>query len=101
MATAKNSSEVLMAKASVLDHAVVAVTNLPDEEVLAWCDWELDFERNEELSDLLADQREDVLDERGRVRLDELMQIYRWGAVRKSEALKVAVERGLIPPLTP
>ncbi len=89
-----------MAKASVLDQTEVHVADLSDKEVLVLCDWELDLEQNEELSDLLADQKEEMLDEAGRLRLNELMQIYRQGAVRKSEALKVAVERGLIPPLS-
>jgi hypothetical protein len=89
-----------VAKASVLDQTEVHVADLSDKEVLVLCDWELDLEQNEELSDLLADQKEEMLDEAGRLRLNELMQIYRQGAVRKSEALKVAVERGLIPPLS-
>jgi hypothetical protein len=37
-------------------------------------------------------------DERGR--LDALMQTYRHGMVRKAQALKVAVARGLQPPLS-
>ncbi len=90
-----------MAKASVLDQTEVRVADLSDKEVLVLCDWELDQEQNEELSDLLADQREEMLNEAGRLRLNELMHVYRQGAVRKSEALKVAVERGLIPPLSP
>ena len=32
-------------------------------------------------------------------RLDELMDIYRRGMVQKAQALKVAVDRGLQPPL--
>jgi hypothetical protein len=34
-----------------------------------------------------------------RQRLDELMQVYRHGWVRKAQALQVAVQRGLRPPL--
>ena len=34
-----------------------------------------------------------------RARLDALMRSYRRGMVRKAQALKVAVERGLQPPL--
>jgi ribosomal protein S9 len=49
---------------------------------------------------LLATQREGALtaDERGQ--LDTLMEIYRRGMVRKAQALKVAVARGLQPPLS-
>lgn len=79
--------------------AEVPVELLPDQQVLALCDMQMDREQQEELSDLLARNREGVLDQQERARLDELMQIYRHGLVRKAEALKVAVERGLRPPL--
>jgi hypothetical protein len=69
----------------------VPVEALPDDQVLALSDMTMsDFEQNE-LSDLLAAQREGQLDEARRARLDELMQVYRRGLVRKSEALRVAV----------
>lgn len=88
-----------MAKSTVLDQTEIRVVDLSDREVLALCDWQLDSEQNEEASGLLEEQREERLDEVGRVRLNELMQIYRRGMVRRSEALVVAVKRGLIPPL--
>lgn len=53
----------------------------------------------DELSALLARQREGALDDVARRQLDELMAIYRRGMVQKAQALKVAVERGLRPPL--
>jgi hypothetical protein len=49
------------------------------------------------LSDFLARQREGQLNEIEHSQLDELMQVYRYGLVRKAKALKVAVQRGLIP----
>ena len=55
--------------------------------------------REQELGDLLARNREGQLSDSERARLDELMQIYRRGLVRKAQALKVAVERDLRPPL--
>lgn len=72
---------------------------LPDDEVLAVCDRELEAKQQAELSDLLRRQREGTLSERKRERLDELMGVYRRGLVRKAQALKVAVARGLRPPL--
>lgn len=77
-----------------------SVEFLPDEQVLALADTQLDAEQQEELSDLLADNREGHLNEMQRVRMDELMQIYRRGLVRKAQAIRVAVQRGLRPPLS-
>jgi len=84
-----------------LDRAVadVPISLLPDDKVLALCDLRMSDEQQEELSDLLGRQREGTLDSTGRTRLDTLMALYRGGMVRKAEALKVAVERGLRPPL--
>lgn len=79
--------------------SLIPVPLLSDKEVLALSYAYMDSERQEELSDLLADQREETIDSMGRQRLTELMQIYRQGLLRKAEALKVAVERGLRPPL--
>lgn len=84
-----------------LDRAVadVPIPLLPDDNVLALCDPRMSDEQQEELSDLLSRQREGTLDSTGRAQLDTLMALYRSGMVRKAEALKVAVERGLRPPL--
>ena len=56
-------------------------------------------EAQAELANLLAHNREGTLNESGYQRLDELMQTYRRGMARKAHALKIAVERGLQPPL--
>jgi hypothetical protein len=84
-----------------LDRAAneIPVDQLPDDEVMALVELMLPESQQEELSDLLADQRESQLTEAGRVRLDELMQIYQQGMVRKAQAIRVAVQRGLMPPL--
>ena len=71
------------------------VESLPDEEILALCDRELEGEQQEELSDLLDRSREGLLEEAERRRLNELMRSYRIGLLRKAQALKVAVARGL------
>ena len=75
------------------------VESLPDDQVLALCDIEMDVEQQEELGNLLARNREGLISNAERARLDELMMAYRRGLVRKARALKVAVERGLRPPL--
>jgi hypothetical protein len=84
-----------------IGHAVAEppVESLPDDQVLALCDMQMDVEQQETLGDLLARNREGLLSGVERARLDELMQTYRRGLVRKAQALKVAVERGLRPPL--
>ncbi len=81
---------------SVADAPVEA---LPDAEVLALADMVMGEDEQQELADLLDDQREGALSSTARPRLAALMQVYRRGMVRKSEALKVAVLRGLRPPL--
>lgn len=75
--------------------AEMPIELLPDEEVLAIRDLQLSEQQQTELSDLLALQREDSLPDTARSRLDELLSLYRRGMVRKAQALKVAVERGL------
>jgi hypothetical protein len=52
------------------------------------------------LSDLLARQREGQIDAEGRRRLGDLMRVYENGLLRKAQALRLAVERGLREPLT-
>jgi hypothetical protein len=77
----------------------VPVDTMSDEDVLGLVDTTMDEDQQEEMSNLLAQQREREITAEGRVRLDELLNIYRHGTVRKSEALRVAVERGLRPPM--
>ncbi len=79
--------------------AEIPVDQLPDAEVLRLAQQQMPDEQQNELSDLLAEQRERRLTAAGRTRLDELMLIYRRGLVRKAQAVKVAVERDLMPPL--
>jgi hypothetical protein len=75
------------------------VALLPDEQVLALRDMQMSERQQHELSELLAQQREQVLtvDEENRLAL--LLHTYRRGMVRKAQAYQVAVERGLQPPL--
>jgi hypothetical protein len=76
------------------------VDALPDDQLLALRDLRMSDEQQEELSALLALQREQALGAAERLRLDDLMAIYRRGMVRKARAVQVAVDRGLQPPLT-
>lgn len=72
---------------------------LSDEQVLALRDVQMSADEQAELSELLARQREGALDADGRDRLEQLMQTYRRGMILKAQAIRVAVERGLQPPL--
>ena len=78
----------------------VPVNLLPDEQVLALRDQQMSEDQQHALGALLARQREGRLDGVERQRLNELMDIYRRGMVQKAQALKVAVDRGLQPPLS-
>jgi hypothetical protein len=86
-----------------LDRAVteLPVEALPDQEVLALTELQLTPEQQATLSELLVQNREGTLDAEGRRRLDEMMRIYEHGLLRKSQALRVAVQRGLREPLQP
>jgi hypothetical protein len=78
----------------------VPVDCLSDEEILSLCDGQLTDEDQEEISILLARNSEGQLDDTNRTRLDALMQTYRREPVRKAQAWKVAVARGLRAILT-
>ena len=73
---------------------------LSDIDLLTVCDSQLAASDEEELGDLLEDNREGRLDANGRRRLDELMRVYRAALVRKSQAIRIAVDRHLRPPLS-
>lgn len=95
--TQKSVEEVLvewLGKAA----AELPVESLNDEQVLALCDIEMELEQQSELSQLLSENREGTLTAAGRERLDALMEVYRRGLVRKAEAWKIAVRRGLKSP---
>jgi hypothetical protein len=73
---------------------------LPDAEILAVCDTQLEESRQEVLSDLLERNQEGLLDDAERRRLDDLMRTYRASLVPKAQALKVGVNRGQRPRLS-
>lgn len=68
---------------------------LSDEQLLALCDAEMPVDQQDDLSELLAQQREGALTSDGRTRLDQLLAAYRSGLVRKARAMRVASVRGL------
>ncbi len=71
-----------------------------DDELLALCDASLPSAPQQELSELLARNRESRLDASQRRRLDERMVSYRQGLLHKARAWQQAVARGLKPPLS-
>ena len=75
------------------------VEELSDDEVLALAELRLTDEQDASLSELLERSREGALDADGQRELDEMMRLYEHGLLRKSQALKVAVQRGLREPL--
>ena len=96
--TERSVEEVL---ASWLESAVseLPIEELSDEEVLALTELHLTNEQQAALDELLAQNREGTLDAEEQKQLDELMRLYERGLLRKSQALRVAVQRELIEPL--
>lgn len=76
------------------------VEELSDEQVLALADLRFTDEQEAGLSELLERSREDGLDPDGQRRLDEMMRLYEHALLRKSQALRVAVQRGLREPFS-
>lgn len=98
-ARTRQSTEAVLSGLIESSIAELPVELLSDDEVLALSEMRMSEEQDVALSDLLARQREGQLDAEGRHHLSELMQIYEKGLLRKSQALRVAVERGLREPL--
>jgi hypothetical protein len=73
------------------------VESLPDEQLIALCDARLPDAEQEELSELLARNKDGKLADADRGRLDQLMAAYRQGLVLKARAVKEAAARGLRP----
>ena len=84
-----------------IDRAIteLPMESLPDDQVLAMCDIQMESQEQEVFSELLARHQEGQLNDAEVRQLDELVQVYRRGLVSKARALKVAVERGLKPAL--
>ncbi len=75
------------------------VESLSNEEILKLSKMMPEESQDKRLSELLTQQRENQLDEESRIELSHLMQLYEKGLLRKSQALREAVQRGLRAPL--
>jgi len=92
--TQRSLAEVLL---TWLDRAAeeLPVSELSDDQILSLTKLQMDEASQSELSELLAQNREDSLSASSGQRLDQLMGVYRYNLVRRAEAFKVATERGL------
>ena len=86
---------------SLIDEATynIPLELLPDEQILALCDQQMQANDQAQLSCLLAQQREGDLNSDDQQKLASLMKIYRQGLIQKAKATKIAVERKLRSPL--
>ena len=96
--TERSIEEVLTAWLDALVNEV-PIEGLPDSEVISLTQLRLTEQQQDALSHLLTLNREGTLDAAGLQQLDELMRLYEHGLLRKAQALRVAVHRGLIAPL--
>ena len=78
----------------------IDVEKLSDSEVLALAELKMPDEQQKVLHKLLDKNGEGELTKAESKQLDAMMEIYEEATLRKSQALRVAVERGLIPPLS-
>jgi hypothetical protein len=76
------------------------VADLPDEQVLALTELQMEPEQDARLSALLDRQQANLITENERLELQALMQLYQEGLLRKATALSEAVKRGLLEPLS-
>lgn len=90
--TIQNSIPLI--RADVLD--LKPVSDLSDEQVLALTELQMEPDQDARLSELLDRQQAGILVENERLELQNLMQIYQEGLLRKAIALSEAVKRGLI-----
>ena len=81
------------------DLALTPVEELSDSEVLATADLRMDEMKGKRLGKLLDRQQAGRLSEAERHALVALMQVYHENLVRKAQALREAVRRGLREPL--
>jgi hypothetical protein len=77
----------------------IPVESLPDDQVLALCNLQINGEQQIMFSDLQSRQNEEQLNPQEISKLNELMQVYRRGTLQKAKAINIAVKRGLMPPL--
>ena len=78
----------------------IDVEKLSDAEVIALAELKMPAKQQKVLHNLLDKNSEGELTSAERKQLDAMMEIYDDALLRKAQALRVAVERGLIPPLS-
>ena len=88
-----------LAPVTASDESDLPVAELSDRHVLALTRLELPAAQDRQLSRLLHRQQAGKLTSRQRAELMALMQVYQEGLLRKAQALREAVQRGLIEPL--
>lgn len=79
--------------------ALRSLTELSDESIVALSELQLDPELDRRYVVLLERQRESEITPEERAELGSLLRIYQQGLLRKAEALREAVHRGLRGPL--
>ncbi len=73
---------------------------MSDKEILALTKIQISLDEQEKLSELLFRNREIGLNKKEQLELDFMIEISERNMLRKSEALRIAVQRGLIKPLS-
>jgi hypothetical protein len=74
----------------------IPLSRLSDEYILTLTETVMDDTAQVELNSLMDDQQQNRLDATSRQRLNELLHLYRRGLSRKTEAIKIATQRGLL-----
>lgn len=72
---------------------------LPDDEVLALANSEMEADSDHRFSELLDKQQRGTITESERIEILNLMQSYQIGLLAKAKALSECVRRGLMEPL--
>jgi predicted DNA-binding protein len=85
---------------AVQSGSVRAVSSLTDEEIIALADLQPSAAQNQRLTILLDKQQDGQLTLTERSELTSHVQVYEEGLLRKAQALREAVRRGLREPLT-
>lgn len=78
----------------------IDVEKFSDSEILALAEMKMSAEQQKILHELLEKNGEGKLSNTEKKELDEMMELYEVAILRKSQALRVAVERGLMKPLS-
>lgn len=83
------------------DRELALMASLSDEDVLAMAELRVSEEESRRASELLDLNREGKLNASQQVELDQLMDVYMKGTLKKALGLAEAVRRKLRPPLQP